>query len=94
MPGSAKIFTKVSDMRFETKAIYAGLNIHNPSRSIVPPISPSTIYEISEVGRDESDLHYTRLGNPNWTETMLEPAIEELENALETGVWERVRENG
>jgi len=52
-------------MRFETKAIHAGLDIHNPSKSIVPPISPSTIYEIDEEGRNESDLHYTRLGNPN-----------------------------
>lgn len=52
-------------MRFETKAIHAGLSIQNPSKSIVPPISPSTIFEIDAEGLKEGDLHYTRLGNPN-----------------------------
>jgi len=52
-------------MRFETKAIHAGLEIGNPSKSIIPPISPSTIFEIDAAGRNEEDLHYTRLGNPN-----------------------------
>ncbi|MFU8861134.1 MAG: trans-sulfuration enzyme family protein [Cyclonatronaceae bacterium] len=52
-------------MRFETKAIHAGLEIGNPSKSIIPPISPSTIFEIDADGRNEKDLHYTRLGNPN-----------------------------
>ncbi len=52
-------------MRFETKAIHTGLGIENPSKAIIPPISPSTIFEIDEKGRQEGDLHYTRLGNPN-----------------------------
>lgn len=52
-------------MRFETKAIHAGLDVENPSSSVIPPISPSTIFEIDASGRNESDLHYTRLGNPN-----------------------------
>jgi cystathionine gamma-synthase len=52
-------------MRFETKAIHAGLSIGNPSKAIIPPISPSTIFEIDAEGRKEDDLHYTRLGNPN-----------------------------
>ncbi len=52
-------------MRFETKAIHAGLSIENPSKAIIPPISPSTIFEIDPSGRDDEDLHYTRLGNPN-----------------------------
>lgn len=52
-------------MRFETKAIHAGLEIENSSKSIIPPISTSTIYEIDPEGRSESDLHYSRLGNPN-----------------------------
>jgi cystathionine gamma-synthase len=52
-------------MRFETKAIHAGLDIGNPSSSVIPPISPSTIFEIDAEGRDEGDLHYTRLANPN-----------------------------
>ncbi len=52
-------------MRFETRAIHAGLEIGNPSKAIIPPISPSTIYEIDADGRNDSDFHYTRLGNPN-----------------------------
>ncbi len=52
-------------MRFETKAIHAGLSIGNPSKAIIPPISPSTIFEIDAEGRNDEDLHYTRLGNPN-----------------------------
>jgi cystathionine gamma-synthase len=65
-------------MRFETKAIHAGLEIENPSKSIIPPISPSTIYEIDAEGRDDSDLHYTRLGNPN--RNQFEHLIATLEN--------------
>ena len=52
-------------MRFETKAIHAGLDIGNPSKAIIPPISPSTIFEIDEDGRKDEDYHYTRLQNPN-----------------------------
>ena len=52
-------------MRFETKAIHSGFEIGNPSSSIIPPISPSTIFEIDSDGRKDDDLHYTRLGNPN-----------------------------
>lgn len=66
-------------MRFETKAIHAGLEIENPSKSIIPPISPSTIYEIDAGGRDTKDLHYTRLGNPNRLQ------FEHLIAALEEG---------
>ncbi len=52
-------------MKFETRAIHVGMGLHNPSSSVVPPISPSTIFEIDAEGRKEDDLHYTRLGNPN-----------------------------
>lgn len=52
-------------MRFETKAIHSGLSIGNPSKAIVPPISPSTIFEVDAAGRNSEDLHYTRLANPN-----------------------------
>lgn len=51
--------------RFETLSIHAGLKVGNDSKSIVPPISPSTIYEIGADGRTENDFHYARLGNPN-----------------------------
>ncbi|MFO7845894.1 MAG: aminotransferase class I/II-fold pyridoxal phosphate-dependent enzyme [Balneolaceae bacterium] len=66
-------------MRFETKAIHTGLDTGNPSSSIVPPISPSTIFEIDEKGRNPDDLHYTRLDNPNRSQ------LETLVAALEGG---------
>lgn len=65
-------------MRFETKAIHTGFDIENPSRSIVPPVSPSTIFEIDAAGRKEDDLHYTRLSNPN--RLQFEALIAALEN--------------
>ena len=52
-------------MRFETKAIHSGLKIGDPSSAIIPPISPSTIFEIDAEGKKDGDLHYTRLSNPN-----------------------------
>ena len=65
-------------MKFETRAIHSGLKIGNPSSSVVPPISPSTIFEIDAEGRGENDLHYTRLGNPN--RLQFEAVIASLEN--------------
>lgn len=65
-------------MRFETKAIHAGLDIGNPSKAIIPPISPSTIFEIDAEGRNQDDLHYTRLQNPN--RQQFEHLIATLEN--------------
>jgi cystathionine gamma-synthase len=72
-------------MRFETKAIHAGLEIGNPSKAIVPPISPSTIFEIDEKGRQEGDLHYTRLGNPN--RLQFEHLISELEGGADAAAF-------
>ena len=64
-------------MRFETRAIHSGMDVANPSRSIVPPIEPSTVFEIDEGGRQEEDLHYTRLANPN--RLQLEHILTDLE---------------
>lgn len=64
-------------MRIETKAIHAGMDVANPTKDIVPPISTSTIFEIDSEGRNEDDLHYTRLGNPN--RLQLEHLLTELE---------------
>ncbi|MCH8557253.1 MAG: aminotransferase class I/II-fold pyridoxal phosphate-dependent enzyme [Balneolia bacterium] len=66
-------------MKFETKAIHAGLDIGNPSKSIVPPISPSTIYEINADGKTDGEFHYSRLDNPNRMQ------FEHLVSALEGG---------
>lgn len=68
-------------MHLETKAIHAGLDLHNDSKAIVPPISPSTIFEIDAEGRNEEDLHYTRLGNPN--RLQLEFLLKEMEEGEE-----------
>ncbi len=65
-------------MRFETKAIHTGLKLGNPSNAIIPPISPSTIYEIDETGYNENDLLYSRLDNPN--RLQFEHLISTLEN--------------
>lgn len=64
-------------MRFETKAIHAGLDVANDSQAVVPPISPSTVFEIDAGGRNEEDFHYTRLNNPN--RQQLEQLIASLE---------------
>jgi len=72
-------------MRFETKAIHAGLDIGNPSSSIVPPISPSTIFEIDEDGRKPGVLHYTRLDNPN--RSQFETLIAALEGGEEAAAF-------
>lgn len=67
-------------MKFETRAIHVGMGLHNPSASVVPPISPSTIFEIDAEGRKEGDLHYTRLGNPN--RLQFEAVIASLEGGV------------
>lgn len=71
--------TKQIEMRFETKAIHTGLETGNPTKSIIPPISPSTIFEIDPEGYNRKDLHYSRLANPNRLQ------FEELIAALEGG---------
>lgn len=64
-------------MRLETRAIHAGMETANESKAIVPPISPSTVFEIDPAGRNEEDLHYTRLANPN--RLQLEHLLTDLE---------------
>lgn len=64
-------------MHIETKAIHAGLEMENPTQAVVPPIVPSTVFEIDAEGRNEEDLHYTRLANPN--RLQLEHLLTELE---------------
>ena len=52
-------------MHLETNAIHAGMDHARQSRSVVPAIEPSTVFEIDAAGRQQGDLHYTRLANPN-----------------------------
>lgn len=72
-------------MRFETRAIHSGLDLGNPSRAIVPPISPSTIFEIDPKGKQKGDYHYTRLENPN--RQQFEAVLASLEGAAEAAAF-------
>lgn len=67
-------------MKFETKAIHSGLKIGNPSSAIIPPLSPSNVFEINREGRKEGDLHYSRLDNPN--RAQFEHLIADLEGGV------------
>ncbi len=76
-------------MRFETKAIHAGLDIENESKAIVPPIQPSTVFEHSKEGFQEGDLNYTRYSNPNrlqWEYLLAELEGGEAAAAFSSGV--------
>ena len=64
-------------MRTETKAIHAGMDVQNVTRDVVPPVHRSTVYELPKEGRQEGDLHYTRLDNPN--RMQFEKVLSELE---------------
>ncbi len=64
-------------MRFETKAIHAGLDIQKPTSDVVPPIHKTTVFEHKKEGFQEGDLNYTRHSNPN--RLQLEHLIAELE---------------
>lgn len=65
-------------MRLETKAIHAGLNVLKESSAVVPPMSPSTIFEFGEKGYSQAgELSYTRAQNPN--RAQLEALITDLE---------------
>ncbi len=66
-------------MKFETQCIHAGLDVENDTPAIVPPISPSTIYEIASDGDTDKGFLYSRLGNPNRLQ------LETLLAALERG---------
>lgn len=66
-------------MHIETKAIHAGVETYRESKAIVPPLSPSTVYEQDEGGYREGDLNYTRAQNPNRAQ------LETLLSSLEEG---------
>ena len=66
-------------MRFETRAIHGGLDHDNHARAIVPPVYHSTVYELSEAGKQDDELLYSRLDNPNRRQW------EELAASLEGG---------
>lgn len=73
-------------MRLETKAIHSGLNTLKESSAVVPPMSPSTIFEHGEKGHyEQGDLNYTRAQNPN--RAQLEQLITDLEQGADTATF-------
>ena len=69
-------------MRLETKAIHSGLNVLKESKAVVPPMSPSTIFEHGEEGPSQpGNLNYTRAQNPN--RAQLEALIADLEEGTD-----------
>lgn len=76
-------------MRFETKAIHAGLNLMNASKAIIPPIEVSTNFEHDIHGSKEGDLKYTRHANPNrlqWENVLTELEGGEAAAAFSSGM--------
>lgn len=65
----------------ETIAIHAGMNHESGSRSVVPPMEPSTNFEHDVKGYNEEDYIYTRDSNPN--RDQLEKTLAELEGGVE-----------
>ena len=64
-------------MKFDTKAVHAGIRPDPTTGSIVPPIYQTATYVLDEVGRDKG-FDYTRSSNP--TRQVLEENLAALEN--------------
>lgn len=64
----------------ETIAIHAGMQHQSGSKSVVPPLEPSTNFEHAAEGRREEDYIYTRDSNPN--RDQLERTLAELEGGV------------
>ena len=66
-------------MRFETKAIHAGMHIDEETGAVAPPIHLSTTYERTAAGEPSRGFSYVRDGNP--TQSRLEEALEAIDGA-------------
>jgi cystathionine gamma-synthase len=66
-------------MRFETKAIHAGLHIDEETGAVAPPIHLSTTFQRSEDGGESHGFSYIRDGNP--TQSRLEEALAAIDSA-------------
>ncbi len=69
--------TKKEHQNIETIAIHASMDHGSKSRSISPPMEPSTNFEHDEKGYQEGDYIYTRDSNPN--RDQLENVLAKLE---------------
>jgi cystathionine gamma-synthase len=68
---------KKKAQHIETISIHAGMDHGSESKSIVPPMEPSTNFEHAESGYQEGDYIYTRDQNPN--RLQLEQTLTQLE---------------
>ena len=64
-------------MRFETKAIHAGMHVDEETGAIAPPLHLSTTFERSEEGEASRGYSYVRDGNP--TQERLEEALSAID---------------
>lgn len=65
-------------MKFETKVIHVGQEPEKAAGSIIPPIYPSSVYTIDDIGQEKSYM-YSRYANP--TRDILEECLAAAENA-------------
>jgi cystathionine gamma-synthase len=68
-------------MRFETKAIHAGMHIDSQTGAVAPPLHLSTTFERSEDGETPRGFSYIRDGNP--TQRRLEEALAAIDSGVE-----------
>lgn len=66
-------------MRFETKAVHAGVHVDYETGALAPPIHLSTTFERNDEGATPRGYSYTRDGNP--TQTRLEEALATIDSA-------------
>jgi cystathionine gamma-synthase len=64
-------------MRFETKAIHAGMSVDGETGAIAPPLHLSTTFHRTEEGEPSRGYSYVRDGNP--TQDRLEEALAALD---------------
>ncbi|HEY0140729.1 MAG TPA: PLP-dependent transferase [Thermoanaerobaculia bacterium] len=65
-------------MKFETKAIHAGMHIDEATGAVAPPIHLSTTFERTVEGEDSHGYGYIREHNP--TQTRLEEALAAIDS--------------
>jgi cystathionine gamma-synthase len=68
----------VARMKFETKAIHAGMHIDEATGAVAPPIHLSTTFERTVEGEDSHGYGYIREHNP--TQTRLEEALAAIDS--------------
>ena len=66
-------------MRFETKAIHAGMRVDSETGAVAPPLHLSTTFERDDEGATPRGFGYVRDGNP--TQARLEEALAAIDSA-------------